>query len=60
MSRKVCLPAVQTHRGQYYGTSPSWKCGCPWEQFKRWDWTARAFSLEEEARAYWKRHYKYR
>lgn len=59
-SRKVCLPAVQTRRGQYYGTSPSWKFDCPWEQFKRWGRTARTFSLEEEARAYWKRHYKYR
>lgn len=59
-SRKVCLPAVQTHRGQYCGTSPSWKFGCPWEQFKRWDWAARTFGLEKEARAYWKRRYKYR
>ena len=59
-SRKVCLPAVQTHRGQYYGTSPSWKFDCPWEQFKRWGWTARTFGLEKEAHAYWKRRYKYR
>lgn len=59
-SRKVCLSTVQTRRGQYCGTSLSWKFGCPWEQFKRWGWTARTFSLEEEARAYWKRRYKYR
>lgn len=37
-----------------------WKFGCSWEQFKRWDWTARTFDSEEEARAYWLRHYKYR
>ena len=59
-SRKVCLSTVQTRRGQYCGTSPSWKFDCSWEQFKRCDWTARTFGSEEEARAYWKRHYKYR